>query len=228
MLNVVCVLKKPDTKLNYDETWVQKLQRGVARNLLNTPHKFFCISDIKEIAGVEVIPLQNNWLMYWSKIEIFRPGLFKGPTLYFDVDSMVTGHIDALVTQNAEFIMLTDYYPWFRNSGLMYWDASNPKYTELYYCMLKNPVGTMVKHRYKGATNYGDQEFIATNLIEMGIPVAEWQKILPKDWFLEFSFEGRMNPAMLNPSENTKICYCLGQPKFDNLPNIPLVKDNWV
>src|SRR4051812_7051182 len=84
-LNVVCVLKSPDNPhLRYDPSWVQKLQRGVARNL-TIPHSFTCLSDIP-IPDVHVEPLRHNWMQYWSKIEMFRPGLFSGPTLYFDID----------------------------------------------------------------------------------------------------------------------------------------------
>jgi hypothetical protein len=226
LLNVVCVLKKPENShLKYDATWVQKLQRGVARNL-TIPHRFVCLSDM-EIPNVEVIPLQNNWMMYWSKIEMFRPGLFSGSTLYLDIDSMMTNNIDDIAKIKSDFVMLTDFYPSFKNSGLMRWDASNPIFSKIYTDFIKDPIGKMVEHRYKGAISYGDQEFIQTTLENSEIKIDEWQKIMPKDYFLEFSFENRPNPAINNPPKDVKICYCLGSPKFDSFPQLPLVQKNW-
>ena len=226
-LNVVCVLKKADNSgLGYDASWVQKLQRGVARNL-TISHRFFCLIDI-EVPGVETVPLEHGWMLYWSKLEMFRPSLFAGPTLYFDIDSMVTGNIDALAGPFDGMVMLTDFYPWFRNSSLLWWDASNPIFGELYARMTKKPMAIMSKHSYKGAADYGDQEFISMSLTELGVPLSEWQKIKPKEWFLEFSFENRSNPVITNPPKNVKVCYCLGEPKFHNLPNVPLVRTNWI
>jgi hypothetical protein len=230
-LNVVCVLKTPSSPhLRYDAGWVQKLQRGVARHL-HVPHRFVCLSDMT-IPDVTVEPLRHDWMLFWSKIEMFRPGLFTGPTLYFDIDAMITGNIDALAGPFDGMVMLTDFYPAFRNSGLLWWDAADPRFGVLYQRLLANPFGTMLKHRYKavstGNLNYGDQEFIADTMTELGIPLSEWQKIMPKDWFLAFCFEGRLNPVLAQPPADTRMCYCLGGPKFDQYPQLPLVTANWI
>ena len=227
MLNVVCVLKKPDMPhVNYNSSWVQKLQNGVARNL-TVPFKFICLSDM-EIPGVNVVPLENNWPIYWSKLEIFRPGLYSGPTVYLDIDSMITGNIDFFYHDKHDgVVMLTDWHPGFKNSSVMWWDSSNEKYHELYAIMKKNPMSHMVKHRYKGIGNYGDQEFVAVHLEKLGISTYEWQKIKPNNWFLPFSAEGRANPIIANPPNDVKICYCLGSPKFDAFMNVPFVMQNW-
>jgi len=231
MLNVVCVLKKPDdARLSYDPSWVQKLRRGVARNL-SEPHRFVCLTDFSDIADVETIPLKHGWMTYWSKVEMFRPGLFDGPTLYFDVDSMVCSKLDELIKTFDGMTMLTDYYQTFCNSGFMRWDASNPIFNEIYNKMLKNPMSTMLKHRYRaGSTknfNYGDQEYIATTLTELDVKIFEWQKLYPKHWFMPFSFEGRLNPAVMSAPDDMKVCYSLGAPKFSDYPQIELVRTNW-
>jgi hypothetical protein len=76
--------------------------------------------------------------------------------------------------------------------------------------------------------NYGDQDYIATTLTECGVALSAWQDIQPKDWFLEFSFQNRLNPLMTRPPATLKLCYCLGAPKFDSYPQLPLVLANWV
>ena len=226
MLTIVCVLKRPPTaQLRYDAGWVQKLRNGVARNL-TVPHRFVCLTDM-EVPDVETIPLQHDWMLYWSKVEMFRPGLFDGQCLYMDIDSMICGPIDDLVTPYPGMIMLTDYYPWFKNSGLMLWDASNPAFGELYRLMVADPIGTMVKFRYRGISSYGDQEFTANTLASLGVPLAEWQQVKPAEWFLPFSFEGRINPLAVSPSTDVRFCYSLGAPKFDEHPGLPIVRDHW-
>jgi len=230
MLTVACVLKKPETQLKYDASWVHKLQRGVLRNL-KIPHRFVCLSDM-DIPNIEVIPLKHNWMMYWSKIELFRPDLFDGQVLYIDIDTMITNNIDEIVSDCQGMTMLTDFYSSFKNSGLMFWDGKDKKYYEIYNRMVKNPTSIMVKHRYKAAStgnfNYGDQEYIANTLENLNIPVREWQKIYPKEYFMPFSFEGHANLSINNPHPNLKICYCLGSPKFDDYMKIPLVANNWI
>jgi hypothetical protein len=226
MLNVVCVLKRPAPPHHaYDPVWVQKLQRGFARNL-TVPHRFVCLSDMV-IPDVTVEPLRHDWMLYWSKIEMFRPGLFAGPTLYCDIDAMITGNIDALAGPYDGMVMLNDFYPSFLNSGLLWWDASNPVFATLYDRMCAHPLQIMLEHRYKGATNYGDQEFIANTLTELGVTLAAWQQIQPKEWFLEFSFQNQLNPLVTTPPSALKVCYCLGAPKFDTHRQLPLVAAHW-
>lgn len=230
MLTVVCVLKTPAPPHHpYDAAWVQKLQRGFARHL-TLPHRFVCLSD-RPIPEVVVAPLQHDWMLFWSKVEMFRPGLFSGPTLYCDIDAMITGNIDALAGPHTGMVMLADFYPQFLNSGLLWWDASDPVFGELYTRMAKNPLGTMLKYRYAGLSgklNYGDQAFIAETLTELGVTLSAWQRICPPDWFLEFSFQNRLNPVVAKPPAEVKLCYCLGGPKFDNHRDLPLVAANWV
>lgn len=79
----------------YASGYVYALQEAVAKNL-SIPHRFRCITP-RNLPGVETrnppVPY-GNW---WSKIGLFAPGVATGPSLYFDLDVVITGSLDYLV-----------------------------------------------------------------------------------------------------------------------------------
>ena len=103
MLNVVCVLREGG-KVGYTAEWVDKLQRGVQRNL-TIPHRFVCLSDCP--VNCERIELVSGDYGFWSKMQLFQPGLLTGPTLYIDLDTVICGNIDQVVesVQDQNFVM---------------------------------------------------------------------------------------------------------------------------
>jgi alpha-N-acetylglucosamine transferase len=61
---------------------------------------------------------------WWSKIDLFQPGRFKGRVLYLDLDVTVVGALDDLVDYPYPFCAIRDYqYPLQINSSVMAWDA---------------------------------------------------------------------------------------------------------
>lgn len=116
MLTVACVLRaSPD----YDAEYVERLWRGVADNL-DQEHRFVCLSDVP--VPCERIPLVTDWPGWLSKLELFRPELFDGPTIYLDLDSVVIGPLDEIASYPHRFSMLSDFYtPKYPASGVMGW-----------------------------------------------------------------------------------------------------------
>ena len=106
MLNVVCVLRQGG-KVGYDATWVEKLKNSVARNL-TIEHRFVCLSDVD--VPCERIPLIGAGAGFWSKLELFRTELFKGPVLYIDLDTVVCASLDDMVNRikDQQFVMLLE------------------------------------------------------------------------------------------------------------------------
>jgi hypothetical protein len=96
-LEVVCV--KYGTK--YGADYVNKLYCGVSRNLRAT-HTFTCFTD--DAAGldpnIQVKPLKNKWQGWWSKVHIFDLAAYSDLkwVLYIDLDMVITGSLDDLVT----------------------------------------------------------------------------------------------------------------------------------
>ena len=69
MITILCVLKSGGV---YDIEWVRKLRDGVSRNL-SQEHRFVCLSDVP--VPCRRIPIEHHWPGWWSKIEMFKPGL---------------------------------------------------------------------------------------------------------------------------------------------------------
>lgn len=91
-LTVACV--RWGTK--YPPEYVHKLHRACARNL--PVHQFVCLSDQPPIDGIDWRPLPTSLPTWWSKIGLFKPGQFAGDVLYLDLDVVITGRLDGLVS----------------------------------------------------------------------------------------------------------------------------------
>lgn len=150
MITVACVLRSGAV---YDATWVARLRDGVARHL-SAPHRFVAISDVP--VPCERIALTEDWPGWWSKIALFRPGLLTGPTLYLDLDSIVTGDLAPLI--RANFTMVADFLrPSLRNSSVMVWDGDM---SSIYDAFAADPMGAMRAYRGREDGRIGDQAFI--------------------------------------------------------------------
>lgn len=104
--------------------YVNKL-RSMVRRHLPVPHRFVCLTDeVYPREGVERIPLVMGPQGWWSKVELFRPGLFSGRVLALDLDTLVVGSLDALVKLKGT-VHLRDW-GWDRDlygNAIMLWDA---------------------------------------------------------------------------------------------------------
>ncbi len=96
MLTVYCVLW--GTK--YSPVYVKLLRAMVARHL-KTPHRFVCITDYQFFDDPEIIVQAPvvDWHTWWQKLQLFD--VAKGPSLYFDLDVVITGELDYLVPFTA-------------------------------------------------------------------------------------------------------------------------------
>jgi hypothetical protein len=162
MLTVICVLKSGGI---YDLKWVDRLRNAVARHL-SIPHYFDCLSDVP--VPVNRIPLKHNWPGWWSKIELYRPGLIKGPTIYFDLDVIITGSLDAIASAPYEFAMLSNLSRPLKTdtfgarmvgSSVIWFKERAP--AGIYEKFAANPDGWIKTHRERKDGPYlGDQAFV--------------------------------------------------------------------
>jgi len=176
MITVVCVLhdrKKNDLK-SFPVSSVNKLKRMVDK-CLDLPHQFVCLTNLSVISGIDIIPLKNDWKGWWSKIEIFRPNLFSGRILYFDLDTVILNDITDMVHHEKDFIGLRPFHsgraacPGYVASGIMSWNTDGTfdfLYEEFNYQLHTNV--------YKG-----DQDYISMALRQHGITPSYWQDIVP-------------------------------------------------
>jgi hypothetical protein len=146
---VACVLRSGG---HYDVEYVERLYRDVR---WHTPAaRFVCLSDVD--VPCERIPLIHDWPGWWAKIELFRPGLFHGPVLYLDLDSLVVGDVTPLFRKR--FTALADFYRPSSGigSGVMAWEGDM---SHLYHTFRETP--DIWQNHCTSRECWGDQGFIA-------------------------------------------------------------------
>ncbi len=116
-INIICVLKSGGI---YDKKWVSRLKRNV-KDFAPKNYKFICLSDVD--VDCERINLKDNLSGWWSKIEIFRPNLFKGRVLYLDLDVLVVGDLKDLIFNSSRIISMKDSRFLGINSSVMCFNA---------------------------------------------------------------------------------------------------------
>lgn len=125
----------------------------------NPGARIVCLTDCDiDHPGVEAVPLVHDWPGWWSKIELFRPGLLAGPTLYLDIDTVVVGALDG--ARVDDFTMLACVYRGGDvGSGIMGWTRTP---THIYERFCSDPDRNM--RRYRTTARWGDQGFIRDHL----------------------------------------------------------------
>lgn len=175
LLTVACVLRSGG---DYRREHVIELAAAVARNL-TIPHAFVCLSNspIPSSAPILRIPLVHNWPGWWSKIELFRPGLFPGPVLYFDLDTRIVGSLDELALGHR-FTVLRNFWadvygePDRIGSGVMAWNGEAA--AGIYQAFRVAPL--MFMREYKTKARWGDQAFIKDHA---PLELDRWQDLHP-------------------------------------------------
>jgi len=138
----VCVLKSGGV---YNRNHVKRLQKQLEAPLT-------CLTDQPlGIRYVEEIPLKHDLKGWWSKLELFRPGILEGPTVYLDLDVDITGDPRRLYC--TKFTMCTDFLrPEYYNSSVMAWHEK-PTDPFLNY-------NSSIPADYRRFPKLGDQAFI--------------------------------------------------------------------
>lgn len=155
MLNVACVLRSGG---DYKPEHVEALSSLIWNNL-SLPHKFICLTDTpnRMPKGVTGIQLPDNWPGWWSKICLFKKGMFDGPVFYLDLDTIPVGNIDNVVLGH-KFTVLQNFWTTTGKigSGLMAWNCD---LSSIYDEFKKN--ANHFIDTYKTKDFWGDQAFIS-------------------------------------------------------------------
>jgi len=85
----------------YDPGYVYALKEAVANNL-TVEHEFKCITT-HNLPGITTRNPPVSYQGWWSKIGLFAPHVATGPSLYFDLDVVITGNLDYLVPYTERF-----------------------------------------------------------------------------------------------------------------------------
>jgi len=221
MLNIVCVLRSGG-KVGYDALWVEKLQNSVSRNL-SIPHRFVCLSDVD--VPCERIPLEFSSELkspgWWAKLQLFKPGLFDGPVLYFDLDTVIAGNLDELVqtiTAQDDFLMEHDHYFNLSSSAILYW---NGDYSNIYYEYMKDPA--YYENKYS-AENQGSDRQIGDQAVIASMTKHRYiNQVCPRQWFHIISKQDHR----IDLSQVKVLIFRKAKQKPSTMLDHPLVKQHW-
>ena len=176
MINVICL--KWGNK--YDAEYVNKLYRGVCRNLA-LPFEFTCFTEnsigIDPYIKIEPLPF-NRITSWWQKLYLFSPHVpLSGRVFYIDLDTLITGNIDDIASVDTGFVVLRDFF--FRvaqgvnthsmGSGLMSWDVG--KHQQIW----NNFIDAPAKHASQ-LHPHGDQRWIQKQELNR----VYWQDLFPE------------------------------------------------
>jgi hypothetical protein len=213
MLNVVCLLRQGG-KVGYDASWVKKLQRAVGRNL-TIPHRFVCFSDCD--VTCERIPLIDGDHGFWSKMQLFRPGVLSGPTLFLDLDTVICSNLDSMVAQlqGQKFVMWVEADKNIHSSALMYWEEDHSYLWTLYQ---SQPL-LYWQALYSRPPLYGDQAIISENTNHTILT-----DHCPTSWFHIAS----RNDEHLDLSAVKMLMFRKVSQKPSTMGHHPLVQQHWI
>ena len=213
-INVYCV----NVGDKYSSDYVYKLKSAVERHL-SFRHRFYCITDKTHLYPFAI--QADDLPGYWNKISIFK---HKGRCLYFDLDVIIHGKIDDLVSdtfkiiepvwkdpRKAKFIKdRPDIGTSLNNSSVMAWTNE----TKIYEKFMKDSDYYIFK--YDGddrfLTHETEYETFNTNLIYSYRDGAHWQTDNEK-------FKYRPNYSVALFHQKPEIHDCLDH---------DIVKDNWI
>lgn len=193
----------------YPDYYAQRLKRTVQENL-TLEHNFMCISD-HEIDGVTTIRPINDLPGWWGKVNLFSFEVSDRLNLYLDLDVVITGSLDDLVTKyrNSPCAMPLN---WAQSghggcqSSVMLWSKNYN--TEQVYSLFDPAIAHWPPVNQPG-TLWGDQEWITqlrdTDKIQVNPINADWVKSykyhcrdgLPDDCRIVV-FHGEPKPADVN------------------------------
>lgn len=217
----------------YGREYVERLRNMVSRHL-SVPYEFVCLTDDSHpIEGVRSIVQPGNKYrkLWWYKVHMFDRNLsLSGRILYFDLDVVITGNIDRLVTSYTnQFMGIRDfnrkfYNNWkYLNSSVMSWTHGLENF--VYDEFSKEPNKAMVLQ--------GDQDWIWK--VGKG-KIHFW----PEDWIKSYKWEirqredliqrdgkrGFKNISNIISPNNCSVMVFHGDPKPQHIMD-PIVVENW-
>lgn len=221
MIVVTCVFKTGDFYNNgnlvkYTPKHVQWLAKQVKEHL-TIPYRFVCLSDVN-VPNVKTFPLVNNWNGWWSKLELFRPGLFYDKVFYLDLDTVIINNINHIVEYPHSFTTLKQISQarWENNmgSGVMCWNPNERKDLTNVYNIFKQDSDKYIKE-YITKDKWGDQRFIQDHIEDYP---EFFQTLFPNEFV---SYKKDLNYNDPKPGNKIVVFHGNNKPEHYDKPWIP-------
>jgi len=156
---------------------VTRLRLSVNKHI-DRPYKFYCLTNKMDAhIPANKIQLEYAWPGWWSKMELHRPDLPKGRTLYLDLDSHVIRSLQPILDYEGNLVMFNSRAPMrkrrFPDPGIihryqaatMLFDSGST--TWLYEKFCENPEFYMSQYR-------SDQDVMGKYLPDQPVFPDEW------------------------------------------------------
>jgi hypothetical protein len=107
--NIICLYWVGDFRgRDFTESDVWRLFNNVSKHM-NSDFTFYTLTnDMSAYLPGHKIELEYNWPGWWSKMELHRPDLPKGRTLYLDLDTTVVTNIDEVFDVKGNLVMFNN------------------------------------------------------------------------------------------------------------------------
>ncbi len=108
MINIICILWVGVFRgRNFTINDIVRLYESVKKNI-DRPFNFYCLSNYPfhfPHLPIKRIPLKHGYPGWWSKVELHRPDLPKGRTLYLDLDTHIVGSLKSILDYPGDLVM---------------------------------------------------------------------------------------------------------------------------
>jgi hypothetical protein len=206
----------------YTEAHVNNIYHS-CKKYIDAEFDFYCLTDMPtefKNKNINKVTLQHNWPIYWSKMELFKPGVFPTDSnvFYIDLDTLITNDITDIATYDTDFLGMRDFNTLnLLSSGLLKYKYKNSHY--IYNTFLLDPVRWM---KCRG----GDQE--AIHLILKQTP-EYMQDVFPRRMgeFINHCYKPETPHAPVKIDKHINIVCFHGRPKMENLMNNPVITKWW-
>lgn len=200
----------------YNHNYVNALAKGIKKNI-TVDHEIVCITDnpVGFSSDIDkVIPFSNDYPTWWGKIELFKHSQFSNHVFYMDLDTVIVGNIDEIVSYRGEFSGLRDFYALHSlGSGVMAW---NPASTNMIY-------QRFVPRSREIITSYreGDQRWIDENK-----PSIDYLQDMFPNQIVSFKRHCMNKQGQVEIPKNARIICFHGNPR-PHAVNDPIIKKYW-
>ena len=206
----------------YTPEWVDKLYRGIARNL-NGSFDFICLTDqnyrFKENVRGERFERSVDQYGWMSLMELWRPDLCKGRRVTMGLDTIITGPLDDIFSFVPENIACCSD-PRFPRTICNAITIANKEFCEEWWHMWISDEHNFMS-RYKLPPWDKPSEMVALREHYGDCPRLDWR--YPGTIF-SYKDMIQKNPTLLHDSS---IVYFHGDPKPHQIKHLEWVRNNW-
>lgn len=201
MTTWACVLRSGG---DYRPEHVARLANGIRR--YQPDAHIVCLSDVALPRSVKRIPLARNWPGWWSKMELWTPGLLDSGDLivYLDLDTVIVGDPTILESYTGDLAVLRDFYrESMIGSGVMLWRGAPMR--ECWDDFTRDPEAVLASHPWRS-------DYHSVEWLQRGDRV---QDVFPG---VVASYKAHVRPKGKIPDGCSLVCFH-GSPSPDAVPS---------